>query len=368
MKKLAKRSAPLVAVAVLGALLLVAAASGRGNGKATSSAGIKACALLPDTKSSTRYTLFDAPYLKAAFKKANVPAQVLNALGDSQKQTSQAQQCLARGAKVILLDQLNAASGTAITNLAVSRGAKVIDYDRLVVGSKASYYVSFNNVRVGKLMGAGLIAALKARHKYASHPVVGRMNGGITDNNAKLFRQGYTNVLNPLWNKGTFKKAQGEDQYTDWDPIKGRQIFDQMLARNGNKIDAMIAANDGLAGAVIASLKAHSLKSIPLTGQDATPTGVQFILAGWQSGTVYKSVKREAAAAATLAIKIIKHQKVSLPAIAKTYKGGTQKVSGTPSVLLTPVWITKKNYKLLFADGFLKRSQVCIGEYKKYCK
>ena len=99
MKKLAKRSAPLVAVAVLGALLLVAAASGHGNGKASSSAGsIKACALLPDTKSSTRYTLFDAPYLKAAFKKAGVSgSRSLNALGDSQKQKSQAQQCLAQG-------------------------------------------------------------------------------------------------------------------------------------------------------------------------------------------------------------------------------------------------------------------------------
>ena len=111
MKNLARRSAPFVAVAVLGALLLVAAASGHGNGKASSSASIKACALLPDTKSSTRYTLFDAPYLKAAFKKAGVPAQVLNALGDSQKQKSQAQQCLAQGAKVILLDQLDAGLG-----------------------------------------------------------------------------------------------------------------------------------------------------------------------------------------------------------------------------------------------------------------
>src|SRR4029078_12486678 len=161
MKNLAKRSAPLVALAVLGALLLVAAASVHGNGKASSSASIKACALLPDTKSSTRYTLFDAPYLKAAFKKANVPAQVLNALGDSQKQKSQAQQCLAQVAKVILLDQLNAASGNAITNLAVQQHAKVIDYDRLVVGSKAAYYVSFNNPTVGRLMGPRLAARLK---------------------------------------------------------------------------------------------------------------------------------------------------------------------------------------------------------------
>src|SRR6186997_3092589 len=110
MKKLVKRSAPLVAVAVLGALLLVAAASGHGNGKASSNAGIKACALLPDTTSSTRYTLFDAPYLKAAFKKAGVSASVVNALGSPVKQKSQAQLCLAQGAKVILLDQLDPGS------------------------------------------------------------------------------------------------------------------------------------------------------------------------------------------------------------------------------------------------------------------
>ena len=339
--------------------LIAAGASARSTAPTRAAASIQACALLPDTTSSTRYTLFDAPYLKAAFKKANVSADVLNALGDSQKQKSQAQQCLAKGAKVILLDQLNAASGNAITNLAVQQGAKVIDYDRLVVGSKAAYYVSFDNVRVGKLMGLGLVAGLKAKHKYNSHPVVSRLNGGITDNNAKLFKQGYDSVLNPLFAKGTFKKAKAGDQWTDWDAVKGRRIFDQMLARNGNHIDASIAANDGLAGAAIASLKAHHLKPIPLTGQDATPTGVQYILAGWQTGTVYKSVRREANAAAAAAIAIIKGKKVP---------GVNGKISGTPSILLTPVWVTKKNYTLLFTDGFLKKSQVCTGPYKKYCK
>jgi D-xylose transport system substrate-binding protein len=336
--------------------LIAASASAR---PTAGKASIKACALLPDTKSSTRYVLFDAPYLKAAFKKANVPAQVLNALNDPQKQKSQAQQCLAQGAKVILLDQINAASGNAITNLAVQQGAKVIDYDRLVVGSKAAYYVSFDNVRVGKLMGTGLVAALKANGKYSKHPVVSELNGGITDNNAKLFKQGYDSVLKGLYSKGTFKKATAGDQWTDWDAIKGRRIFDQILARNGNHIDASIAANDGLAGAVISSLKAHGLKAIPLTGQDATPTGVQYILAGWQTGTVYKSVRKEANAAAAAAIAIIK---------GKPVPGVNGKISGTKSILLTPVWVTKKNYKLLFAEGFLKRSQVCIGPYKKYCK
>ena len=358
MKKLPRWAiAALTATVLVG--LIAAAASARTSSSDKKAASIKACALLPDTKSSTRYVLFDAPYLKAAFRKANVPAQVLNALNDPQKQKSQAQQCLAKGAKVILLDQINAASGNSITNLAVSQGAKVIDYDRLVVGSKAAYYVSFDNVRVGKLQGTGLVNGLKARGKYGSHPVIAELNGGTTDNNAHLFKKGYDSILNPLYKNGTFKKATAGDQWTDWDPIKGRQIFDQMLARNGNKIDGVLAANDGLAGAVVASLKAHGLKSVPLTGQDATPTGVQFILAGWQTGTVYKSVRLEAKTAANVAIALIKHRKVP---------GKITKLQGTKSILLTPVWITKKNYTLLFKEGFLKKSQVCIGQYKKYCK
>jgi D-xylose transport system substrate-binding protein len=335
----------IAVAAVLLVGLMAAGASARSTGPAgTQAASIQVCALLPDTKSSTRYTLFDAPYLKAAFKKAGVAASVLNALGDPQKQRSQAEQCLAQGAKVILLDQLTPASGISITNLAV--------------GSKASYYVSHDSVRVGKLMGLGLVAALKAKGKYSQKPVVSELHGDIKDNNAKLFRQGYDSVLSPLYKNGTFKKAKGGDQYTDWDPIKGRRIFDQILARNGNKVDASIAANDGLAGAVIASLKAHGLKPIPLTGQDATPTGVQFVLAGWQTGTVYKSVRQEANAAAAAAIALVKGRKVP---------GVNTKVSGTPSILLKPIWITKRNYKLLFRDGALKRSQVCVGQYRKYC-
>ena len=339
--------------------LVAAAASARVSSPAKQAASIKACVLLPDTTTSTRYTLFDAPYLKAAFKKAGVPALILNAHGDPQKQKSQAQQCLAQGAKVALFDQLDPASGASITNLFVAGGAKVIDYDRLVVGSKASYYVSFDNPTVGKLMAKGIIAAMKAKKIYGKHPVVSELNGDIKDNNAKQFKQGYDSVLNPLFKNGTFKKAKSGDQWTDWNAIKGRRIFDQILARNGNKVNASIAANDGLAGAIISSLKAHGLKPIPVSGQDATPTGVQYILAGWQTGTVYKSVRKEANAAAAAAIAIVK---------GKPVPGVNGTVSGTKSIILKPVWVTKKNYTLLFTEGFLKRKQVCIGQYAKYCK
>ena len=341
----------VAALVVLASLVAAAAATAR---PAVHRASIQACVLLPDTKSSARYELFDRPYLQKAFKAAGVAATVVNAQNDPQKQRSQADDCTANGAKVVLLDALDPASGAAITNAVVSAGAKVIDYDRLVPKSKASYYVSFDNVKVGKLQGKGLAAALRGK----KGAVVAELNGGITDNNAKLFKQGYDSVLNPLYKNGTLKKASAGDQWTDWDPVKGQSIFEQMLARNGNHIDGVLSANDGLAGAVVATLKAKGLKPIPVTGQDATPTGVQYILAGWQTGTVYKSVKKEAAAAAQAAIALLRGKKV-------TTNG---KVSGTPSILLTPVWITKRNYTLLFKDGFVKKSQVCVGTYKQYCK
>ena len=347
-----------LALAGILSLLVAMVATAASATRAAKHATADVCVLLPDTKSSARYELFDRPYLDKALTAASISHTILNAQGDAQTQKSQADGCMANGAKVVLLDQLDPTSGAAITNSVVAAGGKVIDYDRLVVGSKASLYVSFDNVKVGVLQGKGLVSALKANGKYSQHPVIAELNGGITDNNAKLFKQGYDSVLNPLYKSGTFKKAKAGDQWTDWDPVKGQTIFTQMLARNSNNIAGVLAANDGLAGAVVATLKSKHLSPIPVTGQDATPTGVQYIISGWQAGTVYKSVKTEAAAAASAAIALVKGQ------TPKT--NGT--VSGTPSILLTPVWITKANYKLLFTDGFVKKSQVCVGAYAKYCK
>ena len=348
-----------VAVALVGAV--AASAWARGESPAKKSATADACVLLPDTKSSVRYELFDRPYLAKAFKDAGVSYSINNALGDQNKQSSQADQCLTNGAKVILVDALNSGVGAAIENRADARGVKTVDYDRLVLNGKASYYVSFNNVAVGKLQGQGVVAGLKAKGTYSKHPVVAELNGAPTDNNAKLFKQGYDSILRPLYNKGTFKK--GPDQSVpDWDNQKARTIFDQMLVRTNNKINAVAAANDGLAGAVVASLKAHRLKPVPLSGQDATPQGVQNILSGWQTMTVYKSVKAEAAAAARVVVALIKNRPVKTNA---KINNGSRMV---PSIFLKPVTITKANYKLLFRDGFLKKSQVCIGKYRKYCK
>jgi D-xylose transport system substrate-binding protein len=353
-------SLPLAAAIVLGTLL-VASAAARQAGPQRATADADVCVLLPDTKSSVRYELFDRPYLAKAFKAAGVSYNIVNAQGDQNRQRSQGDQCITNGAKVILVDALNSGVGAAIENVAAARNVKTIDYDRLVLKGKASYYVSFNNVEVGKLQGRGVVAGLKAKGLYNKKPVVAELNGAPTDNNAKLFKQGYDSILKPLYAKGTLKK--GPDQSVpDWDNQKALTIFEQMLTKTGGKIQGVAAANDGLANAVVSALKNRGLKPIPLSGQDATPQGVQNILAGWQTMTVYKSVRAEANAAAKIAIDLIKGR---TPKTNATIDNGSRKV---PSVFLKPISITKANYTLLFKEGFLKKSQVCVGQYRKYCK
>jgi len=168
-------------------------------------------------------------------------------------------------------------------------------------------------------------------------------------------------VLKPLYSNGTFKK--GPDQSVpQWDNQKALTIFEQMLAQTSNNIQAVAAANDGLANAVVSALKNRGLKPVPLSGQDATPQGVQNILSGWQTMTVYKSIKLEAAAAAKVADALLKGKTVATGG--KTTFDGKRHV---PSLLLTPKSITKANWKLLIADGFLKKNQVCVGTYAQYC-
>ena len=342
----------------------VLAVSGCG-GKSKKKGSVEICALLPDTKSSVRYTLFDAPLLKAAFTAAGVNGQVLNAQGDTQTQITQGQQCVTNGAKVILVDALDSGTGVSIEKAAKAAGVKTIDYDRLVLGGSSSYYVSFNNVTVGMLQGQALVDAMKAEGIMGAgkKPVVAELDGAPTDNNATLFAQGGDAVLAPYFKSGQLQ--QGPKQAVpNWDNQKALTIFEQMLTKTGNKIDAVLAANDGLGNAVITALKSHKLKPVPVTGQDATPQGVQNIISGWQSMTVYKAVPLEAKAAAAAAIAIIQGKPVAT--------NGTTADSvakrNVPSVLEPPQTVNKANYQILFQQKFLKKSDVCVGAFKAFCK
>jgi len=341
-------------------LITAAAAAAVGGAGASRAASVQVCVLLPDTKSSVRWVQFDAPAMKAAFAKAGVSASINNALNDPLKQKAQAQACIAAGATVVIETALDNGSAASIEKLFTSKGGKAIDYDRQVTGGSASVYVTFDGTSVGKAQAAGVIAAMKKNGTYNKNSTVAELWGGQTDQNAFWFKSGNDAVLNPLFKKHKLKK--GPTKFVPgWLANNAATIYDQMLLKTHNKIKAAIAANDNIAGAVIAREKAHHLKPIPLSGQDASAAGIQYILAGWQSGTVYKKVSLEANAAAAAAVALVKGQ---------TPKTNTTRLNGKvkePTLALPVVWITKANYKRLFTDKFLKKSDVCVGEYAKYC-
>jgi len=332
---------------------------GASTSSSTASKAQKVGVLLPDTKSSVRWESFDRPLLEAAFKSAGVPVTIDNAQGDKSTQQQQAEQLITNGAKVLLLVNLDSGSGAAIEANAQSRGVKVIDYDRLTLKGSAAYYVSFDNVKVGELQGQGLVDCLGS----SGTPNIAELNGSPTDNNATLFKQGYDSVLKPLYASGKAKKV-ADQSVPDWDNQQALTIFEQMLQKTNNKIDGVLAANDGLGNSVISALKARKLKQIPVTGQDATPQGIQNILSGDQCMTVYKAVKKEADAASKLAIALATGKQPE----AGLVNGKTNdSAKDVPSVLLTPEAITKDNIKVVFDDGFLKKTDVCTGKYASLC-
>ena len=306
-----------------------------GGGGGDAKAG-KVAVLLPDSKSSVRWETVDRPFLKKAFDAAGVDAEILNAEGDKSTQQQQAEQAITNGAKVILLVNLDSGSGAAIASNAKAQDVKVIDYDRLTLDTDAQdYYVSFDNEAVGKLQGEGLVDCVGNKQDAQ----VAVLNGSPTDNNATLFKNGYDSVIDKKFESGEWKKID-DQSVPDWDNQKALTIFEQMLQANDNKVDGVLAANDGLGNAAISALKQRKLPQVPVTGQDATLEGIQNIVNGDQCMTVYKAIKKEADAAAKLAIALAKGEK---PTDTTTpIDNGKKKV---PSILLDPVSVTKDNIK-----------------------
>jgi D-xylose transport system substrate-binding protein len=319
--------------------------------------------LLPDSASSARWEADDRRFFEQAFEAAGVNYSIVNAEGDATVQISQAEQAITNGAKVILLVNLDSGSGAAIIALAREAGVAVIDYDRLTIeGEGADYYVSFDNEAVGRLQGEGLVAAVEAAG-LPSPVRVAVLNGSPTDNNATLFKNGYDSVINPLFESGEWIEVD-DQSVPGWDNQQALVIFEQMLTAAGGDIDAAIAANDGLAGAVAAALANQGLPYIPVTGQDATVAGIQRILAGQQSMTVYKAIKAEAEAAAALAIGLLRGEDVS-DLVTGTVNNGTNDI---PSVLLVPVSVTIDNIaETVIADGFRTWEEICVGEFAAFC-
>ncbi len=324
--------------------------------------------LLPDTTTSARYESFDRPYLTRAFEAAGLSTsdfKIDNAHGSASTMQTQAEADITQGASVLLVDALDSGSGAAIENNATSKGVKVIDYDRLVQnGAPDRTYVSFDNVGVGKLIGQGFVDCATA-WKVAK-PNVLVMNGDPTDNNASLFSQGYHSVLDPLFSNGTYVKVA--EPAGTWTPSVAQTTFEQQYTAHKN-INSAVTPNDDNANAVIASIQRNSIppKTFPTTGQDASQSGLQNILKGYQCGTVYKPIYLEAQGAAAVALYLRAGETPpSTLVIGKVNDPKSKK--DIPSVLLKPTWVTTQNMEgTVIKDQFVKVSDICTPQLQAAC-
>ena len=336
--------------------------------------------ILPDTTSSTRYVDFDAPYFHQAFAAAGYsPSQykIDNAQGVDANQLSLAQADISLGAKVLVFDPLDSTVGAQVQSYAASHGVKLISYDRATFQGNPTYYVSFNNVTVGKLIGAGFNACVAAWK--VSKPQVFVLDGGQdTDPNAVSFAQGYNSAI---WGTTQTPLSAGKtnakgwtlvgDQITPmWTNSLGATIFQQQYTAHPN-INATVEANDGLANVVIGDLKNAGVKAkkIPTTGQDATPQGMENVLTGYQCGSVYKPIYKETSAAVALAT-ILRAGKTPPKALVNgtTSPPPGKPGSTQPAVLLTPTWVNSANMNsTVIKDKFISASTLCAAVGASAC-
>jgi D-xylose transport system substrate-binding protein len=328
--------------------------------------------ILPDTTSSTRWVDFDAPYIKEAFTDAGFTSsqfRIDNAQGSDATELNDATADINLGAKVLIMCPLDGPTGVAIAKLAEQKGVTLISYDRATFEGSKTYYVSFDNEKVGELIGTGFNQCL-ADWKV-SNPKVYVLNGGQdTDPNAISFATGYNKVVFNQAAKTVAAGAKGtaggsklvaENFAPGWDNTKGGTIFQQAYTANPS-INATIEANDGLANSVITDLKSAGVKpnTVPTTGQDATAQGMAYILQGYQCGSVYKAVYKEAQDAVSLAIILLAGQTPPAALLNGTTVDPADSSITEPASLLTPVWVTKANMEsTVVKDGFDTASAIC---------
>jgi D-xylose transport system substrate-binding protein len=336
--------------------------------------------ILPDTTTSTRYVSFDAPYLTKAFQMAGYSSsnfKIDNAQGSDATELALAQADITQGATILVFDPLDSTVGNQIQAYAQSHGVKTISYDRATFTGTNTYYVSFDNVQVGKLIGSGFVSCVSAWN--VNNPQVFVLNGGQdTDPNAVSFAQGYNTVI---WGNNTTPQKPGTtnskgytligDQITPgWVNATGGTIFQQQFTAHPN-INATVEANDGLANAVIQVLKNAGVQSkkIPTTGQDATQQGMINILQGYQCGSVYKPIYLEAQAAVSLAT-ILRAGATPPPALVNGTTTPPSGVTGNsqPAVLLVPIWVDTSNMaSTVIKDNFVSGAAICSAVGASVC-
>jgi D-xylose transport system substrate-binding protein len=337
--------------------------------------------LLPDSATSPRWESDDRRYFQQAFSEAGVDFNIVNAEGDAAQQQSQAEQAIADGASVILLVSIDTGSGATIIDNAKDSDVQVVEYDRFNTGgSGGAAYVSFDNVEVGRTMAKELEPAIDALNK--PKPRVVMLNGGEEDNNSFLFRRGYAETVEKRVNAGDWEQV-ADRHVPGWDNQQAQTIMEQILTSADNKVDAVFAANDGLANSAINAMEAAGIQNAPVSGQDATVAGIQNILLEKQTMTVYKPIESEAQLAAAVALALRNGEDLeSVESDADFNLIGIKAEDGNPSeessgdgivpyFALTPIGVTAENIQeTVIADGFRTKKEVCTGDtaQTEFCK
>jgi D-xylose transport system substrate-binding protein len=338
--------------------------SGSGTTSSSTSGSGKAgtiALLLPETK-TTRYELHDRPTFVAKVQQLCPDCKIdyANANQDPVRQQQQAEAAITKGAKVLVLDAVDAQAATAMVNRAKSAGIPVIAYDRLITGAPISYYVSFDNVKVGKLQAQTLIDKIGPAGKGKS---VVMINGSPTDPSAGDYKKGAHSVLD------TADVKIGKEYDTpDWSPDKAQREMEQAITALGkSQIVGVYSANDGMASGAIAAMKGNGVdpKTIPTTGQDSEVAAIQRILIGDQFMTIYLAIKKQAEASAQIAVALAQGKPVPAGLVNAKTDNQTGQI---PSVLLAPTAVTKDNIKdTIIADDFLSKAEICTAKYASAC-
>jgi D-xylose transport system substrate-binding protein len=338
--------------------------SGSSGGSSSSGGGSGSIALLLPESKTARYESQDRPNFEKKLTQLCPDCELIysNADQDAAKQQQQAEAAITKGANVLVLDPVDAASAGSIVARANQSDIPVISYDRLITDADVDYYVSFDNEQVGKLQGQSLVDKLESDGNGDGTIVM--INGAPTDNNAKLFKQGAHSVFD----KSDLKIGKEYDT-PDWSPDKAQQEMEQAITALGKSgFVGVYAANDGTAGGAIAAMKSAGVNpnQRPTTGQDAELAAIQRILAGEQYMTVYKAIKAEANAAAELAVALANGDDPPSGLVNGEIDNGQKQV---PSVLLTPVAVTKDNIdSTIIKDNFWTVKQICTPQYAAACK
>jgi D-xylose transport system substrate-binding protein len=381
-----KRSVHVAAIGVVAAFALAACSSSGGGGKTSGAAsqpagsqpassapassapatsgggaidgkGAKVGIILPDRQSSNRWISSDPVALKARCKANNLTCDIQNANNSASQFVTIAQSMMNNGAKVLILTALDPASAGKVETQAKAKGIITIDYDRLVTGGSGSLYVSFDNTKVGVLQGQTLVTCQQVKGKSSVTYV--DVNGAPTDNNATLFKQGYDSILS----KQAGWKKVADQSIADWDNQQAGVTFAAMLQKNPN-LNAVMVANDGMAGAVITDLRKQKLAGkVAVSGQDATVQGLQGIMTGSQCFTIYKPSVEEANPAVDAAAQFATGQIPKTTQVTVDPKSHRK----VPSILATPVAITKANVAKPINDGYTPKAQTCVNAFVGLC-